>query len=127
MLQDMFSKSKVRSNTHAERVQKFRKEIGEDAYLEIANWWLDHFEQKDWVGTSWEAKQDWSGTPLDVIWQQLAYIPDQKERHNQSAILYGCICYTILFDQPDLYEFYRPEGHHKDDPRPFGLVYRRQA
>ena len=125
MLRDMFSKNLVKSNSHLKSVHIFKDEVGEKDYYEIADWWVSQFETKEWVGTSWEAPEDWSGTPLDVIWKYMDKIPDMDERHRQSAIMYGRICYSILYEQPELYEFYRPEGHHKDDPRPFGLVYRK--
>lgn len=78
------------------------------------------------MNTTFVAPKDWHGTPLHAIWMYNEDIRDFEERHRQSAILYGCIFYTVLFDRPETYLFHRPEDHHSGDTTPFGLTYLRQ-
>jgi hypothetical protein len=126
-LQNVHTNSKTRANIHKSGVDRFRQRIGEAQYREIEDWMLRQFDESDWVNTTFVAPRDWSGTPLNAIWEYNQDIRDFAERHRQSAILYGCIFYTVLFDRPENYLFHRPEGHHTDDTTPFGLTYRREA
>jgi len=124
-LQNAHSGSRTRTNAHAIGVGRFRERIGETPYQQITEWMLGRFADSDWVNTTFVAPKDWSDTPLCAIWDYNQDIQDFDERHRQSAILYGCIFYTVLFDQPETYLFHRPEGHHSDDSTPFGLSYLR--
>lgn len=123
MLRDIHSGKKVSRNIHGPGVQKFKDAVGESVYSGIQDWLLEHFDRQDWVNTTWIAPETWEGTPLMPIWEYYAKILDHDERHDISALLYGCICYTILYDDDRTYDFHRPDGHHKDDRRPFGLSY----
>jgi hypothetical protein len=87
---------------------------------------LEHFERQEWVNTTFIAPEDWNGTPLQKIWNYNRTIQDQEERQRQSAMLYGCIFYTLLHEQPGTYLFHRHEGLHSDETIPYGLTYRRE-
>ncbi len=87
---------------------------------------LSRFDSSEWVNTTFVAPSDWGDTPLEAIWDYFSNISDHDERHRQSAIMYGCICYTVLFDLPETYLFHRHEGLHSDETTPYGLTYRRE-
>ena len=100
-LKNAHTNKKTQSNVHAVGVGRFRERVGEAQYQQIAEWMLDQFNNSDWVNTTFVAPKDWSGTPLHAIWEHNHDIQDFTERHRQSAILYGCIFYTVLFNQPE--------------------------
>lgn len=125
-LKNIHTDQKTKTNIHAAGVAKFRTAIGPEAYQEISDWIFERFEESEWVNTSWTAPRTWEDTPLDAIWQYFRMTRDDDERHEESAKLYGCIFYTELFNSPHIYLYHRPEGHHSDDKRPFGLTYRRE-
>ncbi len=126
MLKNIHTGKKTQRNIHAPGVSRFREAVGEQAYQDIRNWIFDRFAEAEWVNTTWTAPTTWENTPLDPIWHYFRGIPDDSERHEESAKLYGCIFYSELFDAPQVYLYHRPEGHHSDDKRPFGLTYRRE-
>jgi hypothetical protein len=99
MLKDAHTGRMTRANIHAGGVEKFRKAVGRDTADAISSWIFEQFDasQSGWVNTSWTAPKTWEGTPLDAIWQYFSPISDEHERHEQSALLYGCIFYTTLF------------------------------
>jgi hypothetical protein len=124
-VQSIHSGSETKRNIHKPGVDAFRRAIGNPQFAAIQNWMLEHFERQEWVNTTFVAPQDWSDTPLQEIWNYFRTIPDQEERHKQSAILYGCIFYTLLHERPETYLFHRHEGLHSDETTPYGLTYRR--
>jgi hypothetical protein len=125
-LKNIHSGARTRTNIHRQGVDRFRQRIGDEKYRAIEDWMLGQFETKEWVNTTFVAPQDWSDTPLHEIWEYNSTIPDLEERHRQSAILYGCIFYTVLHARPETYLFHRHEGLHTDETTPYGLTYRRE-
>jgi hypothetical protein len=108
-------------------VDLFRKRVGQNAYDDIRTWLLDLFSTQEWVNTSFVAPTNWENTPLEPVWHYFSAMQDYDERQREAAIMYGCLVYTILVKEPGVYAFHRPEGHHSDDQRPFGLTYRRES
>lgn len=127
MLRSIHDSKKINKNFHSEGIRQIRKAFGEERYLEIEDWVVSHFDKSDWFCTTFEAPAEWKDTPLMPIWDYYASIQDYDARHQRAAMAYGAICYTILFDRPEMYEFHRADGHHSDDKRPFGLTYRKTA
>jgi hypothetical protein len=125
-LKNLHTGSMTRRNAHRGGVTKFRETIGDEKYREIENWMLAQFSTREWVNTTFVAPKDWGDTPLHEIWEFNGNIPDPEERHRQSAILYGCVFYSALFERPETYLFHRHEGLHTDETTPYGLTYRRE-
>lgn len=126
VLKNIHTGAKTKKNVHKEGVEGFRKTVGDKKYNAITKWMLEHFESQEWVNTTFVAPHDWTDTPLQEIWNFFWKIQDQEERHRQSAILYGCIFYTLLHEHPETYLFHRHEGLHSDETTPYGLTYRRE-
>ena len=125
-LKNIHGDKKTLRNIHADGVRRFRTQIGDAAFQQIDDWLMDRFAESEWVNTTFVAPKRWSDTPLQAIWDSYVTVPDEHERHEQAAKMYGCLVYSVLFDKPETYLYHRPEGHHSDDTRPFGLTYRRE-
>lgn len=124
-LKNVHTNKKTKKNVHKQGVESFRQAIGDQRFYAIKDWMLGQFDKSEWVNTTFVAPTHWGDTPLEVIWDYFHTISDHDERHRQSAIMYGCIFYTVLFDQPETYLFHRHEGLHSDETTPYGLTYRR--
>jgi hypothetical protein len=125
-LKNIHTGAKTKKNVHKQGVETFRRAVGDSKYEAIQNWMMDHFAQQEWVNTTFVAPREWGDTPLEEIWNYFRAIPDHDERHRQSAILYGCIFYTLLHERPETYLFHRHEGLHSDETTPYGLTYKRE-
>jgi hypothetical protein len=126
VLRDIHSGKLTRNSIHQGGVDQFKRRVGQKAYDDIRDWLMDLFAQQEWVNTTFVAPTIWEGTPLEPVWDYFSNVQDHEERERQAAIMYGCLVYTILVREPQIYVFHRPEGHHSDDQRPFGLTYRRE-